>query len=161
MNKAWQKYLDMASGLTQVTQKRAESVVRSLVKQGEIATDRAEKAVDELLSRSESNRKAVASIVKSETDKAVGRLGLARKKDIDALERKIERLERQLGGSKSTSKRSSGKKSSGRKSTGKKASAKKSAASKRAARKTAAKKTAERAQSAKKTAPPSNPASGS
>lgn len=162
VNKAWQRYLDMASGLTQVTQKRAESVVRSLVKQGEIATDRAEKAVDELLNRSEANRKAVASIVKTETDKAVGRLGLARKKEIDALERKLERLERQVGGpaakKSSGGKKASAKKAGGKKAGSKKATAKKGAAAKRSARRTAAKKTAQRASPAKKTTPPSNPA---
>lgn len=153
MNKAWQKYLDMASGLTNVTRKRAEQVVRSLVKQGEIAADRTEKAVDELLSRSESNRKAVASIVRSETERAVGRLGLARQKDVEKLERKIDKLERQSGAGGSAAKKS------GKKST--KKAAKKSSAAKRAARSTAAKKTAQRARPAKKTAPPSNPTSDS
>lgn len=153
MNKAWQKYLDMASGLTNVTRKRAEQVVRSLVKQGEIATDRTEKAVDELLSRSESNRKAVASIVRSETERAVSRLGLARQKDVEKLERKIDKLERQGGTGGSAAKKSS------KKST--KKAAKKSSAAKRAARSTAAKKTAQRARPAKKTAPPSNPTSDS
>lgn len=155
MNKAWQKYVDMASGLTNVTRKRAEQVVRGLVKQGEIATDRAEKAVDELLSRSESNRKAVASIVRSETERAVGRLGLARQKDLEKLERKIDKLAKQGSGGARTAKKASKK---GAKKSAKKAPAKKSSAAKRA-RSTAAKKTAERARPAKKSAPPKNPTS--
>lgn len=157
VDKDWQKYLDLASGVKEATQKRAEAVVRRLVKQGEIAAERAEKAVDDLLARSEANRKAITSIVKSETEKTADRLGLVRQRDLKDLERKIERLERQVssasgGASKKQSKRSA-------KKSGKKATAKKSAAAKRAARKTAAKKTAARGRSAKKTAPPSGPES--
>lgn len=157
MDKAWQKYLDMASGLTKITQKRAEQVVRSLVKQGEVATDRAEKTVDELLSRSEANRKAAAQIVRSEVDKAVERLGLVRQRDLRALERRIDELERRGPASTPATKKSA-KRSSAKKSA-KSAPAKKSSAAKRAARTTAAKKSAARAQPAKKTAPPSSPAS--
>jgi polyhydroxyalkanoate synthesis regulator phasin len=95
VNKAWQRYLDAASGLTHMTQQRAERVIKNLVKQGEVAAERAEKAVDELLKRSEQNRDAIAAIVRNETEKAVGRLGLARQRDVERLERKIAQLERQ------------------------------------------------------------------
>lgn len=158
MNKEWQKYLDLASGLREATQKRAESVVRTLVKQGEIATDRAEKAVDELLSRSESNRKAISSIVRSETEKAVERLGLVRQKDLRALERKVEKLERASGGT-AAAKTSSKKSSTAPPVKKTKKATKKSAAAKRAARETAAKKTGKRARPPKKGAPPASPTS--
>lgn len=165
MNKEWQKYLDMASGLRDATQKRAEQVVRTLVKQGEIATDRAEKAVDELLSRSEANRKAISSVVRSETEKAVERLGLVRQKDLQALERKVEKLERASGRSSTAAKKST--KKAAKKPAEKNAppikaskkATKKSAAAKRAARSTAAKKTEKRARPPKKTAPPASPTS--
>lgn len=153
-----QKYWDMASGLVEATQKRAEPVVRALVKQGEIAAERAEKAVDDLLERSQSNRKALAAIVRSETEKAVDRLGLVRRQELTRLKNKVERLERQLAGGSSAAKKPTAKKASAKKASAKKATAKKSAAAKRAARQTAAKKTAERARPSKKPAPPSNPA---
>ena len=66
MDKDWQKkYWDMASGLVEATQKRAEPVVRALVKQGEIAAERAEKAVDDLLKSSQENRQAIRKLVRS------------------------------------------------------------------------------------------------
>jgi hypothetical protein len=65
VNKAWQRYLEAASGLTETTQHRAEQVVKSLVRQGELAAERAEKAVDDLLKRSEQNRKAFSAIVRA------------------------------------------------------------------------------------------------
>lgn len=94
MDNAWQRYLHLASGATQVTRQRAEQVVRTLVKRGEIAAERTEKAVDDLLKRSEQNRKTLAAVVRTETEKAVARLGLASQRDVDRLERKVERLER-------------------------------------------------------------------
>jgi polyhydroxyalkanoate synthesis regulator phasin len=140
VNKTWQKYLDMASGLTAVTRERAERVVRTLVKQGEVAADNMERTIEDLLKRSEENRRQVARLVRSETERAVARLGLAREKDVQRLENKVERLESKSAGG--TAKKAARK------------AAKKSAAAKRArARTTTAKKTAQRA-TAKKGVPP-------
>jgi polyhydroxyalkanoate synthesis regulator phasin len=132
VNKAWQRYLDAATDVSIVTRQRAEQVVKALVKQGEVAAERAEKAVDELLKRSEQNRKVMGALVRSETEKAVGRLGLARQADIDRLERKIAQLERQGGAAKKTAKKAAKKKSAKKsaKKAGKKSA--KKAAKKRA-----------------------------
>lgn len=141
MTSPWQRYVDAAGSLTQTTRKRAESIVRGLVKQGEIASDRAEKAVDDLLSRSEENRKAVVSIVRTETERAVARLGLARQSDVDRLAERVERLEQHTGVAQKSGKKSAAKKSGGKKSAAKKGSGKKSAAKKDSGKKSTAKKT--------------------
>ncbi len=91
MNRALQRYLETASGLTQVTRQRAEQVVKGLVKQGEVAADQLEKTVDELLKRSEDNRRAIAQLVRAETEKVVNRLGLARQRDVERLATEVER----------------------------------------------------------------------
>ncbi len=93
MDNAWQRYLETASGLTATTRQRAERVVKNLVKQGEVAADQVERTVEELLKRSDTNRKAVASIVRTETERAVERLGLARQRDVDRLAAKVAKLE--------------------------------------------------------------------
>lgn len=136
---AWQRYLDLASGVTQVTQQRAESAIKALIRQGEVAADRMEAAVDELLKRSERNRKAMANLVKAETERAVDRLGLARQRDVERLQARIARLEAQRA--EPAAKKAAGKAT--KKSPGaKKAAA--SAAGKQAARKATAKKAAGR-----------------
>jgi polyhydroxyalkanoate synthesis regulator phasin len=99
---AWQRYMDLVSGLTQVTQKRAEHVVRALVRRGEIEANKSEGTVEGLLSRVEQNRKAVVSIARSEIEDAVRRLGLARQSDIDRLQARIARLEAEVHGRPST-----------------------------------------------------------
>jgi hypothetical protein len=63
--------VDECLRLDLVTRRRAEQIVRSLVKQGEIAAENMERAVEDLLARSEENRKAVTSLVKSESERAV------------------------------------------------------------------------------------------
>lgn len=93
---AWQRYLDLATGLTDVTRRGAEAVVRTLVKQGELAADRAERAVDDLLRRSEANRKLVAALVKAETERAVSRLGLASQAEVDRLREEVAALRAQV-----------------------------------------------------------------
>lgn len=123
MNNTWQRYMELATGLREVTRQRAEQVVKTLVKQGEVAADNMERLVEDLLQRSEKNRKTVSQLVKSETERAVGRLGLARQKDVERLQAKVTKLEKQLSGGATKS-----------------APAKKSAAAKRTARKSTAKK---------------------
>lgn len=93
VNTTWQRYLDLANGLGQVTQRGAEVVVKALVKQGEIAADFAERAVDDLLARSEANRQAVRTMVEAEMDRAIARLGLVRREEVDRLRSRIEGLE--------------------------------------------------------------------
>ncbi|MEX0659612.1 MAG: phasin family protein [Egibacteraceae bacterium] len=151
MEKDWQKkYWGMASGLVEATQKRAEPVVRAMVKQGEIAAEKAEKAVDELLKASQSNRKALSALVRSETERAVERLGLVRRSDLRHLERKIEKLERQVASSPGGAKKSTPKKAA------KRSSAAKRSAGKKTAKKSAGKKSAASTGSAKKSTPPSD-----
>ncbi len=88
MDIAWQR-------VTEVTQRGAETVARVLVKQGEVAADRAEQAVEELLGRSEGPRRALTALLRGETDRAVALLGLARQRDLDRLQARIDELEAQ------------------------------------------------------------------
>jgi polyhydroxyalkanoate synthesis regulator phasin len=157
------KYLETAMPLIEMTRKRAEQIAKTMVKQGEIAAEKTEKAVEDLLKRSEANRKAVAAIVKAETEKAVGRLGVARQAEVNRLKREVASLQKKLdaatgkGAVKAPAKKSAAKKSAAKKSSAAKRSAKKSAGKKSAAKKsTSAKKTAAKktAQAAKKSAPP-------
>jgi polyhydroxyalkanoate synthesis regulator phasin len=93
VNTAWQRYVNLVTGLTQVTQKHTEQVVRVLVRRGEVEASRGEKTVEDLLDRVTQNRNVIANIIKSEVEQAARRLGLARQSDISRLEAKITRLE--------------------------------------------------------------------
>ena len=113
----------VTSGVAELTRNRAEQVVRDLVKAGDVRKDQTSTVVKELLRRSAENRKELTNFVRSEIKHQIEGLGLASKRDVERLERRLARLE--SGGKKSTAKKTAGKKTSGKKSATKKSAAKK------------------------------------
>ena len=151
MNSAVQRYVEAATGLTNITKARAEKIVRQLVKQGEAAADQATDLVDELLDRQRQNREALAQVVRTETQRAIKAMGLATTDEVDRLKKQVTDLKRDLSAAQRSS--SSGAKKTAKtaaKKTAAKKTTKKTAAKKTAAKKTAAKKAAKKT-AAKKT----------
>ncbi|HEY5186137.1 MAG TPA: polyhydroxyalkanoate synthesis protein PhaF [Actinomycetes bacterium] len=148
-------YLQLANGLTDVTRQRALSAARQLIDQGgEVLGDAVSSTMsgkgvgggvtrqvsslaEDLLATSRTNRDLLLGIVRTEIDRAVAAMGLVNAEDLEAMARKVERLERQLdaavafGGAEAAP---------ARKSPAKKAPAKKVAAKKVAAKKVAVKR---------------------
>jgi len=102
-NDRWQRYLDTGRAWTELTRQQAESIVKDLVRAGEVQQERAKKAVDDLLERSRKNTEELSKMIRKEIKQQVSALGIATKDD-------LARLERKLSGS--TAKRSTAKKSS-------------------------------------------------
>jgi polyhydroxyalkanoate synthesis regulator phasin len=116
------RYLDAGLAFTQMTQQRAEAIVRDLVKAGEVQAEQAAKRRDELVERSRQNTERLVETVRREVRDQVRSLGLATQSDIDSLRKEIASLKK---GAATTS--------AAAKSTAKKAPAKKAAATKKAA----------------------------
>lgn len=93
---AWDRYAELASGVVSVSRKTAEAAVSRLVQQGELAADRAERAVDELLARSERNRKALGELISGEVARVADRLELVRREELDELAARLDALEAEL-----------------------------------------------------------------
>jgi polyhydroxyalkanoate synthesis regulator phasin len=159
------------SGVVELTKHRAEQIVKGLVQSGEVRRDKAAGTVLELLSFAKENRREVLAMLKGEIENQVESLGLARKRDLERLERRITRLEDRSssssrsdsgGGSSSRpatpSRKSTAKKATATKSTAKKSTAKKSTAKKATANKTT--KTTAKKTTAPKADASSTPASG-
>ena len=128
MNPALQRYVDAATGLTELTTAKAEQIAKQLVKSGEAAQDQMGELVEDLLERQKHNREAIASLVKTETNRAVSAMGLATRKEVDGLKRELASVKRELSrveGQVGTVKKKAAKKST--KKATKKAGAKKSA----------------------------------
>lgn len=129
MNKALQRYLDAASGLTTLTSSKAEQIVKQMVNAGEAAGDQAGDLAKDLLERQQRNRDAVTALVKAETTRAVRAMGLATgteverlQKQIADLKRELTRVEREAADEERAAKKSTGKKATGKKATAKKTS---------------------------------------
>jgi polyhydroxyalkanoate synthesis regulator phasin len=174
VNRALQKYLEAASGLTNLTAAKAERIAKGLVRSGEGATDQVGDLVEDLLERSKRNREAITALVKSETTRAVRAMGLATGKQVERLQKQVVDLKRELRrvedatgteeareapsdagrqaapAKKSAAKKATAKKSAAKKATAKKASAKKATAKKATAKKATAKKATAKKATAKK-----------
>ena len=99
----------IGSGVAELTKARAEQIVKDLVKRGEVGREQASQVVKDLMDRSKDNRKEIGAFVRGEIRSQIESLGLATKRDIERLERRIARLEERA--KKSTAKKSAAKKS--------------------------------------------------
>ena len=124
----------VTSGIVELTRNRAENIVRDLISSGDVSGGQAGQVVKELMERSRQNRREIMKLVRSEIRGQIEALGVATKRDIERLERRVARLEDRPSapttkkGSKKTPKKTSkktAKKAS--KKTGKKATARPSA----------------------------------
>jgi polyhydroxyalkanoate synthesis regulator phasin len=72
----WKHYLQAGMDVTEVTRKRAEKIVRDLVKSGEVGAQEAQQWVEDLLDRSRTTADAFADRVKVEVQRQMETLGL-------------------------------------------------------------------------------------
>jgi len=138
-------YLQLATGLTDVTRERARAAARSVVAQGGASVDavvpeqvksQVSTLTEDLLAASKANRDLLLHLVRAEVERSVARLGLVSKVELDAERRRADRLEAKVReletkvppAKKSTAKKSAAKKSAARKSAAKKSTATSSAA---------------------------------
>ena len=138
-------YLQLATGLTDVTRERARAAARSVVAQGGASVDavvpqqvksQVTTLTEDLLAASKANRALLLHLVRAEVERSVARLGLVSKVELDAERRRADRLEakvRELEIKVPPAKKSAAKKSAAKKSTARKSAAKKSTATSSAA----------------------------
>ena len=88
------RYLDAGLAFTQMTQQRAESIVRDLVKAGEVQASEATKRRDDLLERSRQNTEKLFETFRKEVNDQVRSLGLATQSDVQALRLEIQSLKK-------------------------------------------------------------------
>ena len=96
-------YIQMASGLTEVTAAKAKELAMNLVSQGMQLTTKAPDVVgqvqdmaDGLVTTSKENREMLIGLIRAEVDRSVGRLGFVREDELAALRRHVQRVEQQL-----------------------------------------------------------------
>ena len=94
-------YLEMATGLTEATAAKAIEVAGSLIAQGmslgtkqpaDMASSVAQ-AADDLMAQSKTNRDLLIGLIRTEVDKAIGRVGFVREDELAALRARVEKVE--------------------------------------------------------------------
>lgn len=103
------RYLDAGVAFTQMTQSRAEAIVKELVKTGEVQAQKGEELVNQLVERSRRNTDRLLELVRKEVRDQIASLGLATKDDLARLERKLDGPARG-GAKKATKKKTAAKK---------------------------------------------------
>jgi polyhydroxyalkanoate synthesis regulator phasin len=91
-------YVQLANGLTEVTRQRAQQAAKALLQQtgADALTTKVTDLADEIVATSKSNRQLLQAIVANEVEGAVSRLGFVRSEEVGVLERRVDRLEREL-----------------------------------------------------------------
>ncbi|MTV50730.1 hypothetical protein GJ688_17495 [Heliobacillus mobilis] len=84
-------------GALTLTKERAESLVDELVKKGEMSKEDASKIVSELLEKSKEQREVVADTIKTEFHRVRNDFGFVTRKEYEALEARIAKIEEKLG----------------------------------------------------------------
>ena len=106
-----------SSGVAELTRHQAEQIIKDLVKNGDVRRQQASTAVKDLLERSQANRKELGRFVRSEIQNQIESLGLATKRDLERMERRIARLEAERKEARKKSTKKTPAKSSGSKKT--------------------------------------------
>jgi polyhydroxyalkanoate synthesis regulator phasin len=107
------------SGIAELTVNRAERIVRDLVGAGDVGRKQASTVVRDLVETSRQNRTELMRFVRAEVANQTENLGLATKRDLDRLERRLARLEAEAKATTAkTTRKATGKKTAGRKRTG-------------------------------------------
>ena len=92
MRETIEKGVLMGWGALSLTRERAQTIIDDLVKRGEARKEDVQKLVDRLTEHGEKEREAVRNLVRDEIGKVLNEANLPSKKDIAALEKKIDKL---------------------------------------------------------------------
>lgn len=161
-NDLLKRYLDAGVAFTDMTRKKAEAIVRDLIKSGEVQREHAQDRVEDLLERSRRSSESLVGLIRAEVRDQLATMGVATRDDLARLASRLGvrvKASRPAAKAKpatqaaSSATAAAGKAAGARKTAAKKTTAKKTGAKKAAAKKTGAKKTA-----AKKTATGANKA---
>ncbi len=148
----WKRVLETGMHFTELRRSQAHRLAIDLVAQGQLARDQIGAAVDELIEISRRRSEELRAIVSMEVQRQLGVLGLATKRDLDALEHRLRAASRGTGRAagagkapakkKATAKPSTSKVPTKKKAATKRPAKKKAVSTQRAARRTTAKRTA-------------------
>src|SRR5471032_1513647 len=96
----WKRVLETGMHFTELRRSQAHRLAIDLVAQGQLAREQIGAAVDELIEISRRRSEELRAIVSTEVQRQLGVLGLATKRDLDALEQRMRAASRsaQRGG---------------------------------------------------------------
>ncbi len=94
-NPDWQRVLETGMQFTELRRSQARAIVSDLVAQGRLGRDQMSSAVDEVIEISRRRSDDLRKVVQNEVQRQLGALGLATRADLNALERRLTRANRE------------------------------------------------------------------
>jgi len=94
-NPDWQRVLETGMQFTELRRSQARAIVSDLVAQGRLGRDQMSAAVDEVIEISRRRSDDLRKVVQNEVQRQLGALGLATRSDLNALERRLTRANRE------------------------------------------------------------------
>jgi polyhydroxyalkanoate synthesis regulator phasin len=85
----WKQVLEAGQQFTELRRSQARTLAADLVASGQIARDQMASAVDDLLDLSKRRTDQLRTVVQKEVQRQLRTLGVATKRDLDALERRM------------------------------------------------------------------------
>jgi polyhydroxyalkanoate synthesis regulator phasin len=89
---AWRAYAELVLGLTETSRKRAMKIASQVAGRGGVTAEQ----LQDLVAQALANRDAMTRMMRSELDRALGRVGFATADKVDDLKQRIRDLEREL-----------------------------------------------------------------
>ncbi len=83
-------------GILTLTQEKIEEFTQEMIKKGEISREEGKKFVKEVLSEKEKQLKDIEEKINEKVRENIKKSGVVMKSDLEALERKIEKLEKTM-----------------------------------------------------------------
>ncbi len=83
-------------GVISLTQEKAEEFTQEMIKKGEISREEGKKFVKEVLSEQEKQLKDLEEKINNKVKESMEKSGVVMKSDLEALERKIDKLEKAI-----------------------------------------------------------------
>jgi len=90
----WRELLDAGVQFTALTRAEAQRRAQELVREGQLAQERVQTFVDDLVRASRTRADALVDVVRREIQRQVEALGVATKDDLDRLEARVRKAER-------------------------------------------------------------------
>jgi polyhydroxyalkanoate synthesis regulator phasin len=81
-------------GIAAIGKEKIEGIVNELVQKGDVSKKDADDILARLIKKGEKAQKELQALVKQEITKVMDEIGIATKKDIEALEKKIKAMEK-------------------------------------------------------------------
>ena len=90
--------VELGLGVATLTAETAQKVVNDLIGKGKVSTEEGKSLVDRLLSMGHEQREMLAKMIDKATERAMVRMDLARRSDMEALRQRVAALEQQVLG---------------------------------------------------------------